>query len=61
MKEQVIMTVDDFRKITGIEGDQISNEEVAIIISQLDTLAGVYLNQFRTQEGATQEAVPNSL
>jgi hypothetical protein len=45
MNEQQIMTVKEFRSLTGKATAHFSDEQIAELIRQLDFIAGMYVKQ----------------
>ena len=45
MNEQAIITIEEFRSLTGFASAKISDEQVVKMIRQLDIMAQIYIKQ----------------
>lgn len=48
--EPLIMSVADFRKLTGAETAHLSDEQIAQVINQLDVVAQIYISSIKPGE-----------
>ena len=55
MDEQQIMTVKEFRSLTGKATAQFNDEQIAELIRQLDFLAGMYVKRVVPRKEAAEK------
>lgn len=49
--EQAIITIEEFRSLTGFASAELSDEQVVEVIRQLDIMAQIYIKQVSKKSG----------
>jgi Asp-tRNA(Asn)/Glu-tRNA(Gln) amidotransferase C subunit len=58
MSKEPTINIEEFRKITGFASTDMDDSTIADVVSQLELIADIYINQ--TKETDTGTGVPNS-